>query len=570
LLSAQSACAQEILQHVNYICHGEKLYIENCNLRDLSDAGTCFVGHPDHILPNGLMAYSTETRATLKKLLPTCQQPSAAEVARARAFDKKVADKQAEAEKKANDENDAIEARAQAAITGKKPQDADQKALNRCVTAGRLPATCMGNTLSKPFDAVIGTFVPNLTAPLPPGPNMGGNFEGPGGWRIEFDERSAMSGCGGLMLDQTWYTLAFKDGAAIVTIPGSRKKNIVLTMRPDGTLVGASPMILDGFIAMGDDQVPASRSCPAPVLSSKGAAPNGVDIESGFLKAVLSDGEAPPPPPGGLRMHGIYAGPGGIRIEFYPESAIIDCGDAAHAYPYEVRVNGSYPEIRLKDPVHPLLLSIKPDGSMDPGSGPYQVLGRTITGQSDNGDFTFAPLNRTCNLGMLQPNANPGSPPAALNGPPAIANNPNMATTAAPTGNAILTVISGLPTTQGQLNPLAGHPYVLLKDDLATALTKGGFPVPSGGSPFTVMAATCKSRTPECQKLLAAINADTASAIRADATGKASFPGVPPGVYYLMISGAYNNQLLYWGQKVPIHAGANAITLDQHNGVPVK
>ncbi len=88
------ASAQDLQLHVTYVCNGERLFIENCNMQNLSDAANCFVGHPDTILSNGMMKYTNETRGSLKKLLPTCKPPSADEVARTKAFDKKVADKQ--------------------------------------------------------------------------------------------------------------------------------------------------------------------------------------------------------------------------------------------------------------------------------------------------------------------------------------------------------------------------------------------------------------------------------------------------------------------------------------------
>jgi hypothetical protein len=70
--------AQDLQKGVTYICNGERIFIENCNIRDTSDASTCMVGHPDTILANGLMKYTYETRGALKKLFPACKQPSAA------------------------------------------------------------------------------------------------------------------------------------------------------------------------------------------------------------------------------------------------------------------------------------------------------------------------------------------------------------------------------------------------------------------------------------------------------------------------------------------------------------
>src|SRR5580692_4561901 len=89
MLLAVSAAAQDIKLNVTYLCNGERVYVENCNIRDLSDTSTCMVGHPDRPTRNGIMAYTTETRGTLKKLFPTCKQPTAQELAAAEAFKKK-------------------------------------------------------------------------------------------------------------------------------------------------------------------------------------------------------------------------------------------------------------------------------------------------------------------------------------------------------------------------------------------------------------------------------------------------------------------------------------------------
>src|SRR5260370_33857353 len=89
MLLGVCAMAQDVKLMVTYVCNGERLYVENCNTRDLSDTASCFVGHPDRPTHNGIMAYTNETRGSLKKLLPTCTQPSAKELAAAEAFKKK-------------------------------------------------------------------------------------------------------------------------------------------------------------------------------------------------------------------------------------------------------------------------------------------------------------------------------------------------------------------------------------------------------------------------------------------------------------------------------------------------
>jgi hypothetical protein len=84
--------ADDIQTHVTYVCNGEHLFVESCNIRDLSDNSTCMVAHPDKMRPNGFATYTNETRGTLKKLLPTCQQPSAQSVAKVQAAQKKAND----------------------------------------------------------------------------------------------------------------------------------------------------------------------------------------------------------------------------------------------------------------------------------------------------------------------------------------------------------------------------------------------------------------------------------------------------------------------------------------------
>lgn len=115
----------------------------------------------------------------------------------------------------------------------------------------------------------------------------------------------------------------------------------------------------------------------------------------------------------------------------------------------------------------------------------------------------------------------------------------------------------------GTPNPLAGHPYVPLRDSYANALAKGGVAVPSGTSPYLYADQVCapQPRTAVCQNALAAVSSSTASAVRPDASSSGTLPGVPPGIYYLMISARVNNQMLLWSQPVTLHAGANSILL---------
>jgi hypothetical protein len=601
LLIAAHATAQDLQLGVTYTCNGDRLYLESCNIRDLSDTSTCMVAHPDRPKHNGFMAYTTETRGALKKLLPTCQQPSADEVARAKAHYKKQNDIQATNEKKANEENDAIEARAQAVITGKKPLTPEERAINRCITSGRLPASCTGNALLGAFGQMLSQVLPAAGGDGPaPGPVVAGVYNGAGNWRLDFTAEGVLVSCSFLSPDERHYTIDFKNNRLVLNIDTSPKP-LVLTLMPDLTMSTPGPITINGVVGgsssggyrnqagtpLSDAEAVSTHepvygsdglrvynpgpktsfsrrtaTCPALRVSSNAGAVGAQTMQMDVLKTMFGGDKGPPTPPG-IRMRGIFAAPSGFSAQFFPESVILGCGpDVARAYPYSVVADGTKTFLKIDAPDHPLTVAFRPDGSLDPGTGPYQVHGRTILGQTDDGDFKFAPLEQTCNLGILTPSkAIPASGGIPTSG--------TLSSATAPLGSATLSLVSGFPSQPGVPNPLAGRPYVLLRDSYSDGLSKAGISVPPGMSPYKYVGTVCTARTPECQKVLDAVNANAISAARADANGTATLPGVPPGTYYLMISARYNNQSLIWGQSVQLKPGPNSLKLDQTNATPI-
>ena len=609
-----AANAQDVKLNVSYVCSGERMYVESCNIRDLSDAATCQVAHPDRPKHNGFMAYTSETRGALKKLLPTCTQPTQKELATAEAFKKKQQEiydaNVAKANPQSGVQSNGRGAPAQGAVRIAPPKNAEERAIRRCVSSGRLPATCTGNLLLGAFGQMVAQVLPSAAKESAPGPEMAGVFEGAGSWRLDFIDGGVLVNCSVLAPDQHSYNFDFKNNRAAIVVD-TTPKPLVLTLGADGkSMSGPGPVVLNGVIVTGYDSglrdgsgqhVDAATAvgpvydeyghrvsrtsnqghatfaskrvtCPALNLSTKGARVGVQSMQTDLLKSIFNDGDKGPPTPPGIRMHGIFAVSTGFSVQFFPESAILGCGpDAARAYPYTVVADGTKSGIKIDAPDHPLTLAFRPDGSLDAGAGPYQVHGRIVTGQNDNDDFTFAPMEQTCNLAVVAPSktipsgggtaAAPGTGPSAAGG--------GLSTPAAPLGNAILSIVSGFPAQAGAPNPLAGRPYVLLRDSYANALAKGGVSVPAGMSPFKYVGTVCTSRTPGCQKILDAVNASAASAVRADANGAGTFPGVPPGSYYLMISTRVNNQALVWDQAVQLKAGSNSMTLDQSNATPV-
>jgi hypothetical protein len=620
LIAATGAEAQDIPIGVTYVCSGEHIYIENCNIRDTSDTSNCMVAHPDKLLPNGMNSYTYVSRGALKKLLPTCTQPSSKQMAAAKAFQQKQQDiynaNVAKSEAQLN-------APAQGAGQGNSgngaqiapPKNEEERAMRRCVSSGRLAASCTGNQLLGAFTQMIGSVLPGADKPSGPasGANMAGVFEGAGNWRLDFIDGGVLVNCASLSPNQESYSLHFESNRTALVI-NTRPKPLVLAFHADGTITGPGPVTIEGVVAAGyvagktaaqkgtqtDNQghyydsvgnrvqddpgytrfAPRTATCPALNLSSKGASVGTQTMQTDLLKSMFGGDKGAPTPPG-IRMHGIFAAATGFSLEFFPESVIVGCGpDSARAYPYVVEASGGGAVVKINAPDHPLALSFHPDGSLDPGStAPYLVHGRMVTGQDQNDDFTFAPMEQTCNLAVLSPSkqipmtggiAATMASPAAAPGTAAYNNGGGLSTPQAPLGNATLSIVPGVPAQPGTPNPLAGRPYLLLRWSYADSLARGGVMVPPGTSPYKYAGVACGSNSPDCPKLKAAVNASVISAVRADANGAGTFPGVPPGTYYLMISAAYGGQPYVWGQAVQIHAGANTVSLDLRSATAIK
>jgi hypothetical protein len=391
LSCAAIASGQTIQMNVMYVCNGERIEIDSCNIRDTSDTSKCMVGHPDTVLPNGLMKYTYETRGDLKKLLATCKQPSSKDVASAQAFNKKIQDQQDAAIKRAAQSNPY----AVAAPAAQPAEDPQTRAMYRCVEAGRDSALCLGNGLMNSImpdvNNLLSSAAPGVVGKEVPGPEMSGLFTG-GGWRMEFSGASVGMSCGGAQGFSRAYTVSIVSNHAII--------NISL---PSG---GMSMLLNGDTLSSNTGLIIGGKKCMPPVISSKGAGMGAVDAKQQALMSMLG-GDSSAPPPTGLRMNGTFAAASGFSVGFYPESAIVGCGpDAARAYPYTVVADGRGAYVKVAAP-QPLTLVLRGNNMLDPGSGKYLVQGRKITGQTDNGDYTFAPLNATCSLAMLAPGAVP-------------------------------------------------------------------------------------------------------------------------------------------------------------------
>jgi hypothetical protein len=131
---------------------------------------------------------------------------------------------------------------------------------------------------------------------------------------------------------------------------------------------------------------------------------------------------------------------------------------------------------------------------------------------------------------------------------------------------AVLTIVPGFAGEKGAPNPVGNHGFYLLKDSAEATFEKGGFRAPAGISVLKAMNAACEQKSNDCRTAISAIIANSATAAKTDADGKATLPAVAPGSYHLFGIGQYQGKPLVWDVKVDVKAGANSVTLDQRNG----
>jgi hypothetical protein len=247
LFAGGLASAQDLHTGVTYVCNGERLLIESCNMRDTSDTSTCMVQHPDRPLHNGFPAYTNETRGTLKALLPTCKQPGAAQVARADG-----------ARKSAQDKQDAIlqqnlklmDTPPPSAAAGPTSVSRDKARLQRCLSAGRTEGQCAGNAFGNFFADAINLAGALVGAEKPEtGLYFAGRYEAKG-WRIDFTPGIAEMYCSDLVTSGHPYKIEFQ-GTKVALHVENDPQSLVFSLR-DGKLYGPSQAVqVAGRIVVG-------------------------------------------------------------------------------------------------------------------------------------------------------------------------------------------------------------------------------------------------------------------------------------------------------------------------------
>lgn len=331
--------------------------------------------------------------------------------------------------------------------------------------------------------------------------------------------------------------------------------------------------------------------CTLGPMTPDPTASAGINVNE-VLGSVLGvvNKTATKPPPVGFRVHGKYAGEDGFDIEFHPESAVLGCRDAAVAREYSVSTSGNRVVVNIQNGASPIALELRPDGTMA-GSGPVQVNGRRLVNVKERIEGTlvvrepvFQPLTDSCTLSVLTPNEGArasGAPTASTSATASAASasaptrtpaaatgtRPNVA--AGPGGTGTLLLASGFAAEPGEDNPLDGAPFMLAKESFESVLGKAGLQPTPGASAIKLWTAACESKQQVCQQAFARLVAVSIGRVKLDAKGKAQFPALPAGTYYVVGSALYENRQMIWDLRIDLKPGANSVTVDQRNAAPI-
>ncbi|MGI9101465.1 MAG: hypothetical protein ACR2IF_03380 [Terriglobales bacterium] len=514
----------------------------------------------------------------------------------------------------------AAQARQKAAMEEQQAKDEDSKRVQRCIASGRSAWDCTGEALKKGMGDMMGVVDPSFKKAFTSEPGLRLS----GIWKIaDFtlifpsDSDLFSIGCCGFDLGPNGPYTIVNTGSQLEIRLATLPKPITFVLK-NGHLVGPGRVPLTGKIQTGVQNYVRTYTdghterYSVPVYSDRtsnanagdlpftGAAPGigvGQLAKLGMFhdteKAVTGSKDFKEPP--GLRLIGNFGGPSGFTAEFNRKSVVVGCGDAAVAQNYTIHSNGGQVAVNVENGSQPIVLTIHPDMTIS-GPGQVQVSGRSLVGMKhtdDNSQLVFKPVSAACNVGNLTlvhegpSEAERGAAAARASIPgPIMANGQSAAfrsdgslvsspsgvpaSAPAPAGPASALISLAAFTVQaGGPSPLAGHHMVLLHQSFADILARYGFSPPPGKTIFQAWADSCSRREPRCQQALAAITPGNAGVATISPDGKASFPAVPQGTYFIFGSMKLKDHGLLWDVKIDAKPGSQTVALEPRNAVSV-
>ena len=324
------------------------------------------------------------------------------------------------------------QAKAAQANKGNSPfvrNDPGTVAARRCVELGGSDLECVGKGLSTGFADLLGMgglSLDTITKSARNGLVIAGVYQSQNGVFFRFgDDEATLASCGRLIDLPLHYTVTRQGGTLLIQLANSPKP-FTAALGPDGNLTGPGPTDVQGQIITGyrhytaykrrvsDNTIvqgsqhdvaepiygPKLERCTIGPLHSTGPVPS-TDLMPALTSVMTGDNSKVKTTPAGPRMSGAYQNPGGLKIQFASEAAIIDCGEAHVASAYNVTNDASALRITLNKAGGPLTLTLQPNGTLT-GPPTTEVEGRVVSGSTDNA-ITFAPRHAQCPATTLAP-----------------------------------------------------------------------------------------------------------------------------------------------------------------------
>ncbi len=304
-------------------------------------------------------------------------------------------------------------------------------AARRCVELGGSDLDCVGKGLSTGLMDMLGMGGMNLdpaAKAVRTGLVVAGVYQSQNsGQNVVFfrfaDDEATLSSCGKLVGQPLKYTVT-RQGPSLLIQFANTPKPFTAALGPDGNLVGPGPTDVQGQIITGyrhytaykrrvsDNTIvqgsqhdvaepiyaPKLERCTIGPLRSTGPVPSA-DLLPALTSIMTGDNSKIKTIPAGPRMSGTYQNPGGLKIQFASEAAVIDCGEAHVASTYNVTNDATALRITLNKPGGPLTLAMQPNGTLT-GPATTDVEGRVVSGSTNDG-ITFAPRHAQCPVGTL-------------------------------------------------------------------------------------------------------------------------------------------------------------------------
>jgi hypothetical protein len=491
---------------------------------------------------------------------------------------------------------------------------ADQR---RCLELGDSYMTCVGP--GGMLGAIAGLLTAALptgnTGPPPPPDTNGVVLVGLYHSRTDLAEiemwssgSATITKCGSLVDNLQPYTIHKSGGTIQITRP-NEPNPIVLTLQPDGSMIGPGTIQMKGSIIIGYNNVTActnrngyvAGNCSTtstPILQAKMDTCRLSQLSPQPLPppTLVSTGAAVgPSPPNGFWITGDYASSNGMQLSFGTPNVTLDCGQAHVKVPYTVANTATQFVIQVQNGNSPFQLVVAPDNTLR-GSGSVTINGKLVSSLNGSNVF-YTPHSETCPIASFSPKGKkntmvasnapmPALPIATVPAAPArAAATATPAPAPAPIADALagagISNSSSAGKTQLRVllssnftgtNPLAGQAVFVSREPMDQILRELGVAVPSNASPAQAMKAlqtlchTAQGCTPIMQKLPTYY----VTTAKLDATGKATLNATAAtGQYYFFAIVPSGGSSVVWDVAANLAAGDNSVTFSQTNAQPL-